>query len=63
MGGEDVLLFYRQVDAAFFAERGNDKARLILSRATRRTHHFDLILRWCGQNTGLRAEEPAEHSL
>ena len=57
-----MLLLDRQMHAAFLAERGNDKARLILSRATRRAHHFDLILRWWWKNAGLRCEKPAEHS-
>lgn len=57
-----MLFLHREVNAAFFAKCGNDEARLVLSRATGRAHHFDLVFRWCGKNAGLRAEESPEHS-
>jgi hypothetical protein len=60
-GGGDLLFFDGEVDAAGFAEGGNDEARLILSRATGGTNDFDLILRRRRKNGWFRAEETSKH--
>ena len=44
-GGDDAPLFDTEMDSALFAKGRNDETRLILSRATDRAHHFDLIFR------------------
>lgn len=60
-GGGDLLFCDGEVDAAGFAEGGNDEARLILSRATGGTSDFDLILRRRRKNGWFRAEETSKH--
>ncbi len=60
-GGGDLLFFDGEVDAAGFAEGGNDEARLILSRATGGTSYFNLVLRRRRKNRGFRAEETSKH--
>jgi hypothetical protein len=60
-GGGDVFFVDGEVDAAGFAEGGNDEARLILSRATGGTSDFNLVLRRRRKNGGFRAEETSKH--
>ena len=49
-----------QVHTALFAECGHNKTRLVLSRATGRAHHLNLVLGWA-RFVATRAEETSEH--